>query len=76
MSEGDDLMIGEFQGKTPSPPSWSIYTITMLEALGKFNPGVSIKCVEGERIVHHLADMFVYDCDMCTVSMRTNSDTK
>ena len=67
-SVGEDLMHGECQGKTSSPPSWAIYTITMLRALAKFNPGVSISCVEGERTVHRLADMFVDDKDMWTAS--------
>ena len=61
-------MHGECQGKTSSPPSWAIYTISMLRALGKFNPGVNIKCVEGIHTIHRLADMFVDDKDMWTES--------
>jgi hypothetical protein len=56
--------------KTSTPPSWAIYTITMLRAMRKFNPGISIECVEGERSVQRLADMFVDDCDMWTASTR------
>ena len=72
-SVGEDLMHRECQGKTPSPPSWAKYTITMLWALAKFNPGVLISCAKGERTVHWLADMFVDDKDMCTSS--TQSET-
>ena len=61
---GDNLMHGEFQGKTSSPPSWAIYTTSMLRALGKFNPGVNIQCVEGIHTIHRLADMFVDNKDM------------
>ena len=32
-STTNDLMHGECQGKTSSPPSWAIYTITLLKAL-------------------------------------------
>ena len=67
-SVGDDLMHGECQGKTSSPPSWEIYTISMLRALGKFNPGVNIKCVEGIHTIHRLADMFIDNKDMWTES--------
>ena len=56
-SVGDNLMHGECQGKTSSPPSWAIYTIGMLRDLGKFNPGVNIKCVEGIHTIHRLADI-------------------
>ena len=42
----------------------------------KFNPGISIECVEGERTVHRLADMFVDDCDMWTASTRDDSITE
>ena len=45
----------------------------MLRALSKFNPGVSILCVEGERTVHRLADMFVDDKDMWTASNQTEN---
>ena len=69
-SVGDDLMHGECQGKTSSPPSWAMYTITMLREMRKFNPSITIECVEGERTVHHIADMFVDDCDMWTASTR------
>ena len=75
-SVGDDLMHGECQGKTSSPPSWDIYTITMLRAMKKFNPGISIESVEGERTVYHLADMFVDDFDMWTASTRDDSITE
>ena len=57
-------MHGECQGKTSSPPSWEIYTISMLRDLGKFNPGVNIKCVEGIHTIHRLADMSVDDKNM------------
>ena len=67
-SVGDDLMRGECQGKTSSPPSWAIYTISMLRALGKFTPGVNIQCVKGIPTIHRLADMFVDDKDMWTES--------
>jgi hypothetical protein len=72
-SVGDDFMHGEFQGKTSSPPSWAIYTISMIRALGKFNPGVNIKCVEGIHTIHRLADMFVDDNDMWTESSDNSS---
>ena len=62
--------------KNPPPPSWAIYTIKMLRAMKKFNPGISIEFVEGERTVHRLADMFVDDCDMWTASTRDDSITK
>ena len=45
----------------------------MLRALGKFNPVVSISCVEGEQTVCRLTDMFVGDKDMWTSC--TRSDT-
>ena len=72
----DDLMHGECEGKTSSPPSWAIYKIIMLRAMKKFNPGISIECVEGERTVHRLADMFMDDCDMWTASTRDDSITE
>ena len=55
---------GECQGKTSSPPSWAIYTISMLRALGILNPGVNIQCVEGIHTIHRLSNMFVDDKDM------------
>ena len=58
-SVGDDLLHGECQGKTSSPSSWAIYTITLIRALVKFNPGIKVKCVEAIHTVHHLADMCV-----------------
>jgi hypothetical protein len=58
------------------PPSWAIYTITMLREMRKFNPGITIECVEGERTVHRLADMFVNDCDMWKASTRDEIITK
>ena len=64
----DDLMHGGCQGKTSSPPSWAIYTISMLRALSKFNPRVNIQCVEGIHTIHRMADMFVGDKDMWTES--------
>ena len=67
-SVGDDLMHGECQGKTSSPPSWAIYTITLIRALGRFNPGITVQCVEFKRLVHRLADCFVDDTDMWTGS--------
>ena len=70
-SVADDLIHGECQGKTSSPPSWAIYTITLLQALGKFNPGVKIACVEGITSVQRLADIFVNDKDMWTASRAT-----
>ena len=57
-------MHGEYQGKTSSPPSWVIYNISTLRALGKFNLGVNIQCVEGIHTIHQLADMFVDHKDM------------
>ena len=72
-SFGEDTMHVECQGKTSSPPSWVIYTITMLCALAKFNPSVSILCVEGKRTVHRLADMFVDDKDMWKASTRSET---
>ena len=65
-SVGDDLMHGECQGKTSSPPSWAIYTITLLRALKRFNPGITISNVEGDSSVSRVADMFVDDCDLWT----------
>ena len=61
---GEDLIHGEYQGKTLLPPSWEIYKIKMLRVLDKFNPGVSISCVEGKRMVHRLKYIFVDDKDM------------
>ena len=75
-SVGDDLMHGECQGKTSSPPSWAIYTISMLRVLGKFNPGVNIKCVEGIHTIHRLADMFVDNKDMWTESSDDGSSNE
>ena len=63
---GYDLMHGECQGKTSSPPSWAIYTISMLRALGKLNLGFNIKCVEGIHTIHILVNMFVDDKDVWT----------
>ena len=68
-SVGDDLLHGECQGKTSSPPSWAIYTITLIRALAKYNPGITVQCVEAMHIVHRLADMFVDDKDMWTQSL-------
>ena len=68
-SVGDDLLHGECQGKTSSPPSWAIYTITLICVLAKFNPGIKVQCVEAIHIVHHLADMFVDEKDMGTESL-------
>ena len=68
-SVGDDLLHGECQGKTSSPPSWAIYTITLIRALAKYNPGITVQCVEATHIVHRLADMFVDDKDMWTQSL-------
>jgi len=65
-SVGEDLMHGECQGKTSSPPSWAIYTISLLRALGRFNPGITVSCVENELNVHRIADLFVDDKDMWT----------
>jgi hypothetical protein len=59
-------MHGECQGKTSSPPSWAIYTISLLRALGRFNPGITVSCVENELNVHRIADLFVDDKDMWT----------
>ena len=42
------VMRGKYQWKTSSLPSWEIYTITLLQALGKFNPGIIVQCVEGD----------------------------
>ena len=63
-SADNDLMHGECQGKTSSPPSWAIYTITLPRALGFFNPGITLQCVEGERSVHCPTYMFVNEKDM------------
>ena len=65
-STTNDLMHGECQGKTSSPPSWAIYTITLLKALKQYNPGVSITNVEGQNKISRVADMFVDDCDLWT----------
>ena len=65
-STNDDLMHGECQGKTSSPPSWAIYTITLLRALKRFNPGVKIADVNGAHGIQRVADMFVDDCDLWT----------
>ena len=62
-SVGDNIMHGECQGKTSSPPKWEIYTISILRTLCQFNPGVNIQCVEGIHAIHRLADMFVDDKD-------------
>ena len=59
-------MHGECQGKTLSPPSWALYTIPLLNALQRFNPGISISNVKGGSTVSRGADMFVDDCDMWT----------
>ena len=67
-SVGEDLMHGECQGTNSSPSSWAIYTIRMLRALGKFNPGVTVRCVEAIKVIHRLADFFVDDVDMWTES--------
>lgn len=56
----------ECQGKTSSPPSWAIYTITLLKALKHFNPGATIVDVTGGNDVSRVANMFVDDCDMWT----------
>ena len=45
----------------------------MLQALGKFNPGVNIQCVEGIHIIHRLANMFVDDKDMWKKSSEDES---
>ena len=66
-STATDLMHGECQGKTSSPPSWALYTIPLLRALRRFNPGVSISDVERKNSVSRGADMFVDDCDMWTM---------
>ena len=60
----NDLVHGECQGKTSSPPSWAIYTIALLKALKQYNPGVSITNVEGQNKISRVADMFVDDCDL------------
>ena len=48
----------------------------MLRALGKFNPGVNIKCVEGIHTSHRLADMFVDDKDMWKESSDNGSSNE
>ena len=73
-SVGEDLMHGECQGKTSSPPSWAIYTITLIRALGKFNKGITVSCVEGITEVTRLADVFVDDKDMWTASRKVEHD--
>ena len=45
----------------------------MLRALGKFNPGVNIQCVEGIHTIHRLANMFVDDKYMWTKSSDDSS---
>ena len=65
-STEQDLLHGECQGKTSSPPSWAIYTISLLRALKKFNPGVTIADISGNHAVTRVADMFVDDCDLWT----------
>ena len=60
------MMHGECQGKTSSPPSWALYTVTLLRALRRFNPGVTISDVQEQNPIHRVADMFVDDCDLWT----------
>ena len=55
---GEDLMNGECQGKTLSPASWEIYTIPLLRALGNYNPGMTVACVEGIKEVKYIAAVF------------------
>ena len=65
-STDNDLMHGECQGKTSSPPSWTIFTITLLRALKHYNPGIQIESVDGSVTIQRVADMFVDDCDLWT----------
>ena len=57
-------MHGEFQRKMSTPPTWVIYTISLLRALGKLDPWITVQCLEGEFYVHCLADMFIVDKEM------------
>ena len=41
----------------------------MLHALRKFNPGVTVQCVEAIHSIHRLADMRVDNKDMWTESL-------
>ena len=59
------------QGKTSSQARWVIDTISLLCALGKFNPGVTVACVEGIPEVKRLADALFDDKDMWTSSRVT-----
>ena len=65
-STEDDLLHGECQGKTSSPPSWGLYTVILLRALKKINPGVSLSDISGSHTVSRVAGMFVDDCDLWT----------
>ena len=50
-----------------SPQLGYLHNISLFHALlGRFNPGIMVECVEGKRIVHQLADMFVDDKDIWT----------
>ena len=71
-----DLMHGECQGKTSSPPSWAILTISLLKTLQRINPGITITNVQGNTPVSRVADMFVDDCDLWTSLPRHESESK
>ena len=62
--------------KISSLPSCAIYYITLLQALGKFNPGISVKYAIGEKVVHHVAAMLVDNKDMWTASRDDDHNEK
>ena len=55
---------------------WAIYTISMLRALGKFNLGVTVQCVEAIHSRHRIADMFVDNKDMWIESLAAGLDNE
>ena len=75
-STPNDLLHGECQGKTSSPPSWAILTISLLKALKHFNHGVTIADVTHNNPVTRVADMFVDDCGLWTTVPEVESEQK
>ena len=61
---GRKLLHMEGQGKTSSPSNWAFYTITLLKALAKYNPGITTQCIKGICLVRRVAGMFIDDLDL------------